>query len=248
MAAGEQVSFQPALALVLADSISITRPSGASSSSSGRRLGVPRAVGDLEDVLPAVRVVLVRAEETEVPRLEIQLHHVAEEPCPSPASPRHRPRPEPARRPRSRGNRAAAGLSTAGRRWRADWRPSAARPSGASSASSARSRPLVVEELLGPVALHPLFENCERGRGSRASPPSAPGAIATTPLSSCRRLPSVRSSPSACGARSSAIAGRVRRSGFARRSLDAPDLVDDARRASLPSTGASARGSSPSTK
>ena len=39
-------------------------------------------------------------------------------------------------RPRSRGSRAASGLSAAGRRWRAGWRPCAASPVGASSASS----------------------------------------------------------------------------------------------------------------
>ena len=62
------------------------------------------------------------------------------------------------RRPRSRGSRAAPGRAAAGRRWRAGWRSSAARPRGASAASSARSAPRVVEQLLGPVGAHPLLE------------------------------------------------------------------------------------------
>ena len=47
---------------------------------------------------------------------------------------------------------------------------------------------------------------CGRARGCRASRPAAPDASARSPRSSCRRLPSVRSSPWASAARSSASA------------------------------------------
>src|SRR4029077_12515220 len=41
----------------------------------------PGAIGDLERVLPAVRVVLIWTEEPEVSGLQIQFHDVAQEPA-----------------------------------------------------------------------------------------------------------------------------------------------------------------------
>ena len=48
--AGQQVALEPALAEVLADNTSITRPSGREVIVAVEPLGVPSAVGDLEDV------------------------------------------------------------------------------------------------------------------------------------------------------------------------------------------------------
>ena len=73
VAAGEQVAFQPALALVLGEHLHHAAV-GREMIVVRQALGVPRAVGDLEDVLPAVGVVLVGAEEAKVARLEIALH------------------------------------------------------------------------------------------------------------------------------------------------------------------------------
>ena len=118
----------------------------------------PGAVGDLEHVLPAVRVVLVGTEEPEVSCLHVQLHHVAQEPA-------HDPRRlgrdgagcghldgvvAEIRQPQIAQQQAAIGVRV-----------------GAHAAAASRgelgqlgSEPAaVVEELLGPVALHPLFED-----------------------------------------------------------------------------------------
>ena len=127
----------------------------------GKYLGHPGAIGDLQHVLPAVGVVFVGAEQAEVPRVQVQLHDVAQ---------------ERAHHARRLGRRRAGRWHVDGvvaeigqlqvaqqqrRRWRADWRSSGASPLGASSASSGRSRPLVVEQLLGPIALHPLLEDAD---------------------------------------------------------------------------------------
>ena len=45
----------------------------------GIDLGGVASVGHLEDVLPAIRVVLVRAEQAKVLAVEVVLHHVAKE-------------------------------------------------------------------------------------------------------------------------------------------------------------------------
>jgi hypothetical protein len=50
----------------------------------GLDLGDPGAVGDLEHVLPTIRVALVRAEQPEVPRFQVHLHDIAEKPAHDP--------------------------------------------------------------------------------------------------------------------------------------------------------------------
>ena len=77
MSAREQIAFEPTLALVLAqhfhhptvgcELVVVIEP-----------LRHPGAIGDFEHVLPAVRIILVRTEQTEVLAVEILLHHVAE--------------------------------------------------------------------------------------------------------------------------------------------------------------------------
>ena len=78
MPAGQEIALEPALALVLAEHLHHP-PVGGEVVVPRIGLGDPGAVGDLERVLPAVRVVLVRAEQPEVPRLHVQLHHIAQE-------------------------------------------------------------------------------------------------------------------------------------------------------------------------
>ena len=78
MPAGQQVAFQPPLALVLAQHLHHP-PVGREVVVVVEGLRHPGAVGHLENVLPAVGVVLVRAEQPEVPRFQIQLHHVPQE-------------------------------------------------------------------------------------------------------------------------------------------------------------------------
>ena len=64
--AGQQIALEPALALVLAEHLH--HPAvGREVVVPREGLGDPGAVGDLEHVLPAVRVVLVGAEQPEVP-------------------------------------------------------------------------------------------------------------------------------------------------------------------------------------
>ena len=76
--AGEQISFEPALALMLAEHFHHTAV-GAEMIVLGIDLGHVTAVGHFQHVLPAVRVILVGAEEAEVLALQILLHDVAEE-------------------------------------------------------------------------------------------------------------------------------------------------------------------------
>ncbi len=78
MAAGQEIALEPALALVLAQHLHHP-PVGGEVIVPRERLGDPGAVGDLEHVLPAIRVALVRTEEPEVARRHVELHHVAEE-------------------------------------------------------------------------------------------------------------------------------------------------------------------------
>ena len=78
MPAGQQVAFQPALALVLAEhfhhatiraELVVFRIN----------LGHVATRRDFEHILPAIRVVLVRAEQPKVLAFKIELHHVAKE-------------------------------------------------------------------------------------------------------------------------------------------------------------------------
>ena len=139
VAAGEQIAFQPALALVLAQHLH--HPAiGRDVVVAGKDLRGRAAVRHLEHGAPAVRGRFVRAEDAEVVR--VQFHHIADElALDARGFGVHRCRAL-APSPRSRGNPAGAGRAAAGRRWRADWRSCGARPSGPSSASSARSLPV----------------------------------------------------------------------------------------------------------
>ena len=74
--AGQEIALEPALALVLAEHLHDPPV--------GRQMIIPRigvcdpgTIGDLERILPAVRVVLVRTEEPEISRLHVELHHIA---------------------------------------------------------------------------------------------------------------------------------------------------------------------------
>ena len=78
MAAGQEIAFEPALALVLAEHLHHP-PVGGEVVVPRIGLRDPGAIGDLERVLPAVRIVLVRTEQPEVARLHVQLHHVTQE-------------------------------------------------------------------------------------------------------------------------------------------------------------------------
>ena len=126
MPAGQQVALEPALAGVLGQDLH-DPPVDGEVVVVGQGLGVPGAVGDLEDVLQPVGVVLVRARTAgSCPML--RGHHVAQERAEHPGRPRPRRCRARRRRRRSRGSRAAAGRAAAGRRWRAGWRSSAAPP------------------------------------------------------------------------------------------------------------------------
>src|SRR6516162_7276103 len=78
VAAGQKIALKPALALVLAKHLH--------DPTIRREMVIPRkgfrdpgAIGYLEDILPAVRVVLVWTEKPEVPRVHIHLHDVPQE-------------------------------------------------------------------------------------------------------------------------------------------------------------------------
>ena len=203
--AGEQVALEPALALVLAQHLHHP-PVGGEVVVVGQDLRDPGAVGDLEHVLPAVRVVLVRAEQPEVPRLQVELHHVAQVLAHDPGGLRH-----------GRAGRGHLdGVVAEVRQAQVPEQGAAVGVRVGAHAPGALGRQLgqlgpeaavLVEELLGPVAPHPRLEQRGRGPGSRASRPSAPGARASSPRYACRRSPSGRSTPWACGARSSASGG-----------------------------------------
>ena len=66
MPAGQQIALEPALALMLAEHLH-DPPVGRQVIVPRLGFGHPGAIGDLERVLPAVRVVLVRAEKPKVP-------------------------------------------------------------------------------------------------------------------------------------------------------------------------------------
>src|SRR5262245_56006032 len=78
MPARQEISLEPALALVLRQHLHHS-PIGAKAIVVRQDLGYPSAVGNVEDVLPAIGVVLVRTEEAKVVRSQVELHHIAEE-------------------------------------------------------------------------------------------------------------------------------------------------------------------------
>jgi len=76
VAAGEEIALEPTLALVFAKHLHYP-PTRSQMVVPGADISNPGTIGDLEDVLPAVRVVFVGTEEPEIALLHIQLHHVA---------------------------------------------------------------------------------------------------------------------------------------------------------------------------
>ena len=77
---GQEIALQPALALVLAEHLH--NPAVRRQMIIPRLgLGDPGTICDLEHILPAVRVVLVGTEQPEISALHVQLHHVAQEPA-----------------------------------------------------------------------------------------------------------------------------------------------------------------------
>ena len=155
--AGQQIAFEPALALVLAEHLH-DPPVGGEMVVVGIGFRHPGAVGDLEHVLPAVRVAFVGAEQAEVARFHVQLHHVAQEAAHHPgrlggrrAGRRHLDRvvaeirqPQIAQQQAAIGMRVGAHAPLAARRQLGQLRPQPA---------------VVVEQFLRPVALHPVFED-----------------------------------------------------------------------------------------
>ena len=124
----------------------------------GERLGAPGAVRHLEHVLPAVGVVLVRAEQPEIARFHVQLHDVAQK---NPHDPRRLGgrgagrrnvdgvlpeirHPQIVQQDAAVGMRIGAHAPRAGRRKRGQFRREAA---------------VLVEELVRLVALHPALED-----------------------------------------------------------------------------------------
>ncbi len=162
MPAGQEIALEPALALVLAEHLHDPPV--------GRQMIIPRiglrdpgTIGDLERILPAVRVVLVRTEQPEISRLHVQLHHIAQEPA-------HDARRfgrngagcghldsviTEIRQPQFAQQQAAIGVRVG------------AHAAGASRGKVGQLGPeaaAVVEQLRGSVALHPLFEDAHMGR------------------------------------------------------------------------------------
>ena len=157
MPAGQEIALEPALTLMLAQHLhdtSIRREVIVV----GNGLGDPGAVRHVEHVLPAVGVVLVRTEQAEVARREVELHHVAQVVA-------HNPR-------RLRGHGAGGGnldgvvaevrqpqvvQQGAAVRVRIGAHP--ARPRRRQRGQFGFKAAGRVEQLLGPVALHPAFED-----------------------------------------------------------------------------------------
>ncbi len=77
VAAGEEIAFQPALARVLAQDLH-DAPARREIFVFGQRVRHPCAIGHLKQSVQPVRGGFVRAEDAKVPRLVIELHHVAQ--------------------------------------------------------------------------------------------------------------------------------------------------------------------------
>ena len=213
MPAGQQVSLQPALALVFAEHLH--HPAVRRQVVVFRvDVGHVAAVGHLQHVLPTVRVVFVGAEQAQVPAVQVLLHDVPEKPahlagrfgvgCPWAghfdgivAEVRHLQVSE---------QQAAVGVRVV------------AHPSVALRSQFGQfglEPPLRVEQLFGPVALHPLFEDANVLGLVHVAHRHLVRA-ASSPRTSCRRSPADRSSPSACGRRSSARPVASRRPWYGR--------------------------------
>ena len=185
----------------------MTRPLGREVLVDGLDRGVPLLVGDLEDVVEPVRRGLVGAEDAEVVGVRAARPRRASAPSTRVASAVVAPGLVDRRR-RSRGSRAARGRGARAPPFVFGLALIRRSPSGASAASSGTSAPVVVEQLLGPVAAQPLLELAAGAPRSSAPRPAAPGARATCPRPAARRPRAARSSPSASGTRSSPRGGR----------------------------------------
>ena len=78
MPPGEQVAFEPAFALMLAEHFHHAA-GGREKFVVRHGRGVPLAVGHLEEGFQAVGERLVRAKDAEIPLLAVQLRHIAQE-------------------------------------------------------------------------------------------------------------------------------------------------------------------------
>ena len=83
MPPSQQITFQPALALVFTQHFHHT--------TIGRQMIVirvdvrhPGAVSDLQHLLPPVRVILVRTDQAKIFRLHVQPHYIAQKPAHEP--------------------------------------------------------------------------------------------------------------------------------------------------------------------
>ena len=157
VAAGQQIPFEPPLALMLGEHLH--HPAVRRHVLVGRQvLGGRFAVGHLEDVVPAVRGRLVRAEDAEVPRVGVLLQHVAQEGALHPGGLGHggaglgdlhgviaeMRQPQVAQHGAAVGHGVGAHPPLPLRRQLGDLRPQLS---------------VLVEQLLGAVAAHPLFEH-----------------------------------------------------------------------------------------
>ena len=200
----------------------MTRPSGRGARRSGS-IGIPGAVGHLEHGAEAVRGRLVGPHHPELP-VRVALHHVAQERAEDARRLARGAARLAGRRPRSRGSRAGRGRAAGGRRWRAGWRPCAARPGAPAPRARGAARPARRRApRAGSSAASPRAARGARGwsSGRRA----APGGSGRSPRPACRRPPWARSSPS--GSQHDHRPARPRPSPpFAGGGLDRVDLLD----------------------
>ena len=225
MPPGQQISFQPTLALVLAEH-RVQHASG------GREEfiildfpGIPLAVGDFKNRAQKIRECLIGAEDAEIALILIQLGHIAQELTQherilavNGAGRGHIHRvvmevrhAQVAQQNAAVGMRIGAHPPVALRRQLGQFRHEPA---------------ILIEQLLGLVAFHPAFEQLDM-IGMLGDPPgAAPGAPGTSLRSAGRRRLSAPSSPWATSARSSASAAGWCRCWLRALLLDLPDVLD----------------------
>ena len=195
------------------------RPSGLTWSSFGRIVSVETRFVTSSTASSRLDTVSSGPTSAEVARVHVQPHHVAQQPAHHARRFRHHRRRAARPSPRSRGNRAARDRFSSSPPFACGFAPMRRSPSGASAAISGRSAPFVVEELLGPVALHPLFEDADvvglRRQLRQRNLVRAERALDLHSVHHLRPRPALRD----CAARSSATAAaresraRARRAG-----------------------------------
>ena len=189
--------------------ISITRPSGDTWSSVSTRGSTRHPVLDVEHGAEPVRVRLVGAREPEVGLLAVAGEHVAEELA------------EPAGGLVQRASRLRDGHGVLGevrKVERLEQAPPvrvrvgthAALPFGGELAELGDETALLVEELVRPVAPHPLLELAQMVRVAPVRSPAGPDGRGMCLRRGARRRPWGRSSPSVCAARWRATAAALR--------------------------------------